>query len=212
MNTLESIQDFKGTYPKQLWSLFFTEMWERFCFYGNRGMLMIFMTDILLFKEGDANLKYGAIQAFVYAFTFIGGLFADKSLGFHKSLLWGGALMILGSTILGIDAANYFFYGICLIIVGTGFFKPNISTMVGELYKPGDVRRDAGFSLFYAGINIGALLGGGLCVYVGKSYSWNLAFLLSGIFMAIGLLNFLLTRKNLGPIGLAPNVVNPNTV
>jgi POT family proton-dependent oligopeptide transporter len=125
-------------------------------------MLMIFMTDILLFKEGDANLKYGAIQAFVYAFTFIGGLFADKILGFQKSLLWGGALMILGSTILGIDAANNFFYGICLIIVGTGFFKPNISTMVGELYKPGDVRRDAGFSLFYAGINIGALLGGGL--------------------------------------------------
>jgi POT family proton-dependent oligopeptide transporter len=212
MNTLESIQDFKGTYPKQLWSLFFTEMWERFCFYGNRGMLMIFMTDILLFKEGDANLKYGAIQAFVYAFTFIGGLFADKILGFQKSLLWGGALMILGSTILGIDAANYFFYGICLIIVGTGFFKPNISTMVGELYKPGDVRRDAGFSLFYAGINIGALLGGGLCVYVGKSHSWNLAFLLSGIFMAIGLLNFLLTRKNLGPIGLEPKAANPDTI
>jgi POT family proton-dependent oligopeptide transporter len=212
MNTLESIQDFKGTYPKQLWSLFFTEMWERFCFYGNRGMLMIFMTDILLFKEGDANLKYGAIQAFVYAFTFIGGLFADKILSFQKSLLWGGALMILGSTILGIDAANYFFYGICLIIVGTGFFKPNISTMVGELYKPGDVRRDAGFSLFYAGINIGALLGGGLCVYVGKSYSWNLAFLLSGIFMAIGLLNFLLTRKNLGPIGLEPKAANPDTI
>jgi POT family proton-dependent oligopeptide transporter len=120
--------------------------------------------------------------------------------------------MILGSTILGIDAANYFFYGICLIIVGTGFFKPNISTMVGELYKPGDVRRDAGFSLFYAGINIGALLGGGLCVYVGKSYSWNLAFLLSGIFMAIGLLNFLLTRKNLGPIGLEPKAANPDTI
>ncbi|MFM6947062.1 MAG: peptide MFS transporter [Flavobacteriales bacterium] len=212
MNTLESIQDFKGTYPKQLWSLFFTEMWERFCFYGNRGMLMIFMTDILLFKEGDANLKYGAIQAFVYAFTFIGGLFADKILGFQKSLLWGGALMIIGSTILGIDAAHNFFFGICLIIVGTGFFKPNISTMVGELYKPGDVRRDAGFSLFYAGINIGALLGGGVCVYVGKQYSWNVAFLLSGIFMAVGLLNFLLTRKNLGPIGLAPKIAQPENL
>jgi POT family proton-dependent oligopeptide transporter len=212
MQTLESIQEFKGTYPKQLWSLFFTEMWERFCFYGNRGMLMIFMTDILLFKEGDANLKYGAIQAFVYAFTFIGGLFADKILGFQKSLLWGGALMIMGSTILGIDASRFFFYGICLIIVGTGFFKPNISTMVGELYKPGDVRRDAGFSLFYAGINIGALLGGGLCVYVGKTYSWNFAFLLSGIFMAVGLFNFLLTRKNLGPIGLSPKVANPGTL
>ncbi len=84
--------------------------------------------------------------------------------------------------------------------------------MVGELYKPGDVRRDAGFSLFYAGINIGALLGGGLCVYVGKTYSWNFAFLLSGIFMAVGLFNFLLTRKNLGPIGLSPKVANPDTL
>lgn len=209
MKSLESIQNFNGTYPKQLWSLFFTEMWERFCFYGNRGMLIIFMTDILGHKEAQANLQYGAIQAFVYAFTFIGGLFADKILGFQKSLFWGGLLMILGSSILGYDGANYFFIGICFIIVGTGFFKPNISTMVGELYKPGDVRRDAGFSLFYAGINIGALLGGAVCVYVGKTYSWNLAFLLSGIFMAIGLINFLLTRKNLGPIGLVPQTENP---
>jgi len=209
MKTLADIQDFKGKYPKQIWYLFFTEMWERFCFYGNRGMLVIFMTDILLVPEKAANLKYGAIQAFVYAFTFIGGLFADKILGFQKSLLWGGILMITGSVVMGIDAHHFFYSGICLIIVGTGFFKPNISTMVGELYKDGDGRRDAGFSLFYAGINIGALLGGGICVYVGKQYSWNIAFLLSGIFMAIGLVNFLLTKKWLGPIGLMPTK-NPN--
>lgn len=208
MKSIEEIQSFKGKYPKQLWYLFFTEMWERFCFYGNRGMLIIFMTDILLFQEKTANLKYGAIQAFVYAFTFIGGLFADKILGFQKSLLWGGVLMIAGSVVMGIDAEHLFFYGICLIIVGTGFFKPNISTMVGELYKDGDNRRDSGFSLFYAGINIGALLGGGVCVYVGKHFSWNLAFLLSGIFMALGLINFLLTRKLLGPIGLSPVTTN----
>jgi POT family proton-dependent oligopeptide transporter len=209
--TLESIQNFEGKYPKQIWSLFFSEMWERFCFYGNRGMLVIFMTNILLYSDQDANLKYGAIQAFVYAFTFIGGLFADKILGFQRSLLWGGVLMILGSTILGLDAKANFFYGICLLIIGTGFFKPNISTMVGELYKPGDARRDAGFSLFYAGINLGALIGGGVCVYVGKVYSWNLAFLLSGIFMLLGLINFLLTRKNLGPIGREPENVRPET-
>ena len=209
--TLDSIQNFEGKYPKQIWSLFFTEMWERFCFYGNRGMLVIFMTNILLYSDQDANLKYGAIQAFVYAFTFIGGLFADKILGFQRSLLWGGILMILGSAILGLDAKTNFFYGICLIIIGTGFFKPNISTMVGELYKPGDVRRDAGFSLFYAGINLGALIGGGVCVYVGKVYSWNLAFMLSGIFMLLGLINFLLTRKNLGPIGKEPVSANPET-
>ena len=204
MQTIEQIQSFEGKYPKQIWSLFFTEMWERFCFYGNRGMLVVFMTNILFFSDQKANLKYGAIQAFVYAFTFIGGLFADKILGFQKSLLWGGILMITGSLILGINAEANFYVGICLIIIGTGFFKPNISTMVGELYRAGDPRRDAGFSLFYAGINLGALFGGAICVYVGKTYSWNMAFGLSGIFMFIGLLNFLLTRKNLGPIGQTP--------
>lgn len=211
MLSLSEIQDFKGKFPKQIWYLFFTEMWERFCFYGNRGMLVIFMTDILLIQDDAANLKYGAIQAFVYAFTFVGGLFADKILGFQRSLLWGGILMVFGSIVMGLDAKQFFFYGICLIIVGTGFFKPNISTMVGELYRDGDTRRDAGFNLFYAGINIGALLGGGLCVYVGKTYSWNLAFLLSGVFMALGLLNFLLTRKFLGPIGISPNSESPAT-
>lgn len=209
MLSLSEIQDFKGKFPKQIWYLFFTEMWERFCFYGNRGMLVIFMTDILLIQDDVANLKYGAIQAFVYAFTFAGGLFADKILGFQRSLLWGGVLMVLGSIVMGLDAKQFFFYGICLIIVGTGFFKPNISTMVGELYRDGDPRRDSGFSLFYAGINIGALLGGGLCVYVGKTYSWNIAFLLSGVFMALGLLNFILTRKLLGPIGISPVTESP---
>jgi POT family proton-dependent oligopeptide transporter len=211
MLSLSEIQDFKGKFPKQIWYLFFTEMWERFCFYGNRGMLVIFMTDILLIQDDAANLKYGAIQAFVYAFTFVGGLFADKILGFQRSLIWGGILMVLGSVVMGLDAKHFFFYGICLIIVGTGFFKPNISTMVGELYREGDPRRDAGFSLFYAGINIGALLGGGLCVYVGKTYSWNIAFLLSGVFMALGLLNFILTRKLLGPIGISPASESPAT-
>ncbi|MEY4142244.1 MAG: hypothetical protein RL110_1616, partial [Bacteroidota bacterium] len=209
MLSLSEIQDFKGKFPKQIWYLFFTEMWERFCFYGNRGMLVIFMTDILLIQDDAAQLKYGAIQAFVYAFTFVGGLFADKILGFQRSLLWGGILMVLGSVVMGLDAKQFFFYGICLIIVGTGFFKPNISTMVGELYREGDPRRDAGFSLFYAGINIGALLGGGLCVYVGKTYSWNIAFLLSGLFMALGLLNFIFTRKLLGPIGISPASESP---
>ena len=108
--TLEQIQDFKGKYPKQLWYLFFIEMWERFCFYGNRGMLTIFMVDVLLLSDKNANLQYGAIQAFVYAFTFIGGLFADKILGFQKSLLWGGILMISGSVVLGISAEHYFYY------------------------------------------------------------------------------------------------------
>src|ERR1035437_8685193 len=134
--TLDQIQDFKGKYPKQLWYLFFSEMWERFCFYGMRGMLVIFMVDKVVglhMKDDVANLQYGATQAFVYAFTFIGGLFADKILGLRKSLFWGGFLMIVGSCILAVNPHDYFFLGIGFTIIGTGFFKPNISTMVGSL-------------------------------------------------------------------------------
>lgn len=202
--TLEQIQDFKGKYPKQLWFLFLSEMWERFAFYGMRGMLTIFMVEQLLLNEVDANLKYGAIQAFVYAMAFVGGLFADKILGFRKSIFWGGILMIVGSFVLAASPKDLYYIGISFTIVGTGFFKPNISTMVGSLYKAGDPRRDAGFGLFYSGINIGALLGGYLCISVANHYSWNAAFSLAGIGMAIGLLIFIFTKRTLGPIGLSP--------
>ena len=202
--TLEQIQNFEGKYPKQLWYLFFSEMWERFCFYGMRGMLTFFMVDQLLMNEKVANLQYGATQAFVYAFTFIGGLFADKILGYRKSLFWGGIMMIIGSIILAINPQKFFFLGISFTVIGTGFFKPNISTMVGTLYKANDSRRDAGFSLFYSGINIGALLGGYACIYLGKNYSWNLAFGLAGIVMTISLLTFIFTQKSLANIGVSP--------
>jgi len=220
--TLAEIQNFKGKYPRQLWSLFFSEMWERFCFYGMRGVLTYFMITHLILANGQhmgetqANLQYGATQAFVYAFTFIGGLFADKNLGFRKSLFWGGLLMIMGSIILAINPfpEKNFFLGISFTIIGTGFFKPNISTMVGFLYKSGDVRRDAGFSLFYSGINIGALIGGYACIAIGKGqllggvipeqYRWNVAFGLAGLVMTISLINFIFTQRRLGPIGLSP--------
>ena len=202
--TLEQIQDFKGKYPKRLWYLFFSEMWERFAFYGMRGMLMVFMTTQLLMKDDDANLKYGGIQAFIYAMTFIGGLFADKLLGFRKSIFWGGLLMIVGSFTLAAAPKDLYYIGISFTIIGTGFFKPNISSMVGSLYREGDSRRDAGFGLFYSGINVGALLGGWLCIVVAKDYSWNLAFALAGIGMILGLGIFIFTKRTLGPIGLPP--------
>ena len=212
--TLDDIQSFEGKYPKQLWHLFFSEMWERFCFYGMRGMLTFFMVHELFMKEDQANLQYGATQAFVYAFTFIGGLFADKILGFRRSLFWGGLLMIIGSLILAADPHKFFFLGISVTVIGTGFFKPNISTMVGQLYKDGDPRRDAGFSLFYTGINLGALLGGYVCVAVGKgtllgnvipdSLRWNVAFGFAAVVMTISLITFVFTKKHLGPIGLPP--------
>ena len=212
--TIEQIQNFKGKYPKQLWYLFLSEMWERFSFYGMRGMLAVFMVNQLMMDEKTTNLQYGATQAFVYAFPFIGGLFADKILGLRKSLFWGGLLMIVGSVILSIDPKQFFFLGISFTIIGTGFFKPNISSMVGQLYKENDVRQDAGFSLFYAGVNLGALIGGYICIavaegslwsgFVPENLRWNFAFGFAAIVMIISLLTFTQTQKSLGEIGLSP--------
>jgi POT family proton-dependent oligopeptide transporter len=214
MTTIEEIQNFKGKYPKQLWYLFFSEMWERFCFYGMRGMLVVFMVQHLAMNEKVANLQYGATQAWVYAFTFIGGLFADKILGLRKSLFWGGILMIIGSVILAVDPKSFFFIGLGFTIVGTGFFKPNISSMVGQLYKDGDPRRDAGFSFFYMGVNLGALIGGYICIAVAEgslwkslvpeNLRWNVGFGFAAIVMIISLLTFTQTQKSLGNIGLSP--------
>jgi POT family proton-dependent oligopeptide transporter len=214
MQTIEEIQNFKGKYPKQLWYLFFSEMWERFCFYGMRGMLVIFMVNHLSMDEEVANLQYGATQAWVYAFTFIGGLFADKILGLRKSLFWGGILMIIGSIILAIDPKSLFFTGIGFTIVGTGFFKPNISSMVGQLYKDNDPRRDAGFSFFYMGVNLGALIGGYICIAVAEGslwqsivpehLRWNVGFGFAALVMVISLLTFTKTQKSLASIGLTP--------
>ncbi|MES2566936.1 MAG: peptide MFS transporter [Bacteroidota bacterium] len=212
--TIDEIQNFEGKYPKQLWHLFFSEMWERFSFYGMRGMLVFFMVHQLSMNEVVANLQYGATQAFVYAFTFVGGLFADKILGLRKSLFWGGLLMIVGSVILSVDPKEFFFLGIAFNIIGTGFFKPTISSIVGNLYRKGDHRTDAGFSLFYAGVNLGALLGGYLCIAIGKGQlfqsfipahlAWNVAFGLAAIVMVISLLTFVRTKKSLGTIGISP--------
>ncbi|MFY8191157.1 MAG: peptide MFS transporter [Bacteroidia bacterium] len=212
--TLAEIQNFKGKYPKQLWYLFFSEMWERFSFYGMRGMLIVFMVSKLNMNSEVANLQYGATQAFVYAFTFVGGMFADKILGYRKSLFWGGILMIIGSVILAVDPTQFFFIGIGFTIIGTGFFKPNISTIVGKLYAEGDPRTDAGFSLFYAGVNLGALIGGYLCIAVANgnllenivpiSLRWNVAFGFASVVMVISLLTFVNTQKSLGEIGESP--------
>ena len=214
MYTIEEIHNFKGKYPKQLWYLFFSEMWERFSFYGMRGMLAVFMVTQLMMDEKTANLQYGATQAFVYAFTFIGGLFADKILGYRKSLFWGGLLMIVGSIILAIDPKQFFFFGISFTIIGTGFFKPNISTMVGKLYRDDDNRRDAGFSFFYMGVNLGALLGGYICIavangtlwesFIPQNLRWNYAFGFAAVVMIVSLLTFTQTQKTLGDIGLSP--------
>ena len=203
---LIAIRNFQGKYPSQLWWLFMAEMWERFCFYGMRGVLTVFMIQQLAMNKADANLQYGAIQAFVYTMTFVGGFFADKFLGFRRSIVWGGLLMVVGSFTVAAAPNSLFYIGTSISIVGTGFFKPNISGVVGLLYRDGDNRRDAGFALFYSGINIGAALGGFLCVYLGKAYGWEWAFASAGIAMLIGVAMFGMTARTLGPLGFSPLV------
>lgn len=201
---LLAIRDFEGKYPKQIWFLFLAEMWERFCFYGMRGVLTVFMVEKLLMKEDAANLRYGAIQAFVYTMTFVGGFFADKILGFRRSIVWGGILMTVGSFTIAASPEKFFYLGTAISIIGTGFFKPNISGVVGLLYHDGDPRRDAGFSLFYSGINVGALLGGFLCFYLGDNYGWSWAFASAGVAMILGVAVFAKTANSLASLGHSP--------
>ncbi len=210
--SLEEIQNFKGKYPKQLYILFFTEMWERFTFYGMRALLILFMisgASFPAFGDEKANLTYGAYQALVYAMPVFGGMLADRVMGARKAIVWGGILMAAGNFVLTIPDSLWGFYlGMAFIVVGNGFFKPNISSMVGQLYKPDDPRRDAGFSMFYMGINIGAFLGSLLCGWIGQTYNWHLGFGLAGLFMILGLIVFRTGEKNLGPIGIAPDATS----
>ncbi len=154
--------------------------------------------------EGSSNKQYGLIQAFIYAMAFVGGMYADKIFGFRKSVFWGGVLMAIGTFLMAVPGTFAFYLGVSILIVGNGFFKPNISTMVGDLYKDNDPRRDSGFSLFYSGINIGALLSGLTIAYIGTSISWSLGFAIAGVCMLLGLGLFVKTQKTLGPIGLPP--------
>lgn len=155
--------------------------------------------------EGKSNMQYGLILAFIYSMAFVGGMFADKLFGFKHSVFFGGILMAIGTFIMAVPGELWFYIGVSVLIVGNGFFKPNISTMVGELYKGNDSRRDAGFSIFYMAINLGSLLSGLTIGYIGTSISWSLGFALSGICMLLGLGLFTYTQKKLGPIGKAPH-------
>ena len=191
--------------PKQLYLLFFAEMWERFSFYGMKGLLILYMTSQLNYDDPKAYAILGSYAALVYTMPMFGGFMADRFIGYQRSVIFGGILMTLGHCILALPNDWSFFYGMAFIICGNGFFKPNISSLVGTLYSQNDPRRDSGFSVFYMGINIGAAGGGFLCVYVGTEINWHYGFGLAGIFMAIGLIVFLLGKKSLGDRGLPPN-------
>lgn len=181
-------------HPKGLIYLFFAELWERFSFYGMRALLTLYMVNELYKDLANGETKglgiYAAYGALVYATPLIGGYIADKLIGYRKSIMLGAALMTLGHFIMAFESEFWFFSALGLLIVGNGFFKPNISSLVGTLYSDGDVRRDAGFTIFYMSINIGAFLAPLICGWLAASYGWHYGFGAAGIGMFIGLLCF----------------------
>jgi len=195
-------------HPTGIYVLFFTEMWERFSYYGMRAILVLYL--VAATNDGNAGLGWTNVEAlalygwytmFVYVASIPGGWIADKFLGQKKSVLYGGILLVAGHSILAVEEMWAFYTGLGLIIGGVGLLKPNISTMVGGLYKQGDIRRDEGFTIFYIGINVGAFLSALIVGYVGENYGWHYGFGLAGIGMAAGLIQYVLGQKHLQNVG-----------
>lgn len=199
-------------HPKGLFILFFTEMWERFSFYGMKALLIFYLTRYHLFADTAGNLLIGSYAALVYAVPVIGGFVADKYLGFRKSIIFGGLMLVLGHAGMAYEgnaatqsmtgeitrdevALQVFYFSLSLIILGVGFLKANISSLVGELYDKGDKRRDSGFTLFYMGINLGSFLATIICVWLGVTYGWSYGFGAAGVGMLMGLITFVSGKK-----------------
>ena len=186
-------------HPKGLSVLFFSEMWERFSFYGMRALLTLYMVSELGYpKDGRAYAVYGAYGALVYAFPVLGGWLANQWLGYRRAIVLGAVLMALGHFAMAVPDENAFYLALGLLCVGNGFFKPNISSTVGRLYAEGDRRRDRGFTIFYMGINIGAFTAPLVCGWLGEDVDWHLGFSLAGFGMVAGLIWFLRGRRHLG--------------
>ncbi|MAP80415.1 MAG: MFS transporter [Aequorivita sp.] len=195
-------------HPVGLYILFFTEMWERFSYYGMRAILVLYLVAEvrsdnpgLGWTNAEALSVYGTYTMLVYLASIPGGWIADKFLGQKQSVLYGGILLVLGHGVLSIEQMWAFYTGLGLIVAGVGMLKPNISTMVGGLYKTGDIRRDKGFTIFYIGINIGAFLSSIIVGYVGEVYGWHYGFGLAAIGMILGLLQYVLGQKHLKYVG-----------
>lgn len=195
-------------HPVGLYVLFFTEMWERFSYYGMRAILVLYLVEQssgdnagLGWEKGDALALYGWYTMMVYVMSIPGGYIADKFLGQKKSVLIGGILLLIGHSVLAVEQMWAFYSGLTFIVLGVGMLKPNISTMVGGLYKEGDIRRDKGFTIFYIGINLGAFLSSIIVGYVGEVYGWHYGFGLAGIGMALGIIQYVLGQKYLADVG-----------
>lgn len=220
-NTPIEEQTFFG-HPKALFILFFTEMWERFSFYGMKALLIFYLTKYHLFSDDSGNLLIGSYAALVYAVPVIGGFIADKYLGFRKAIVFGGIMLVLGHLGMAYEgnaatqsmtgeitrdntALQVFYFSMALIILGVGFLKANISSLVGELYVVGDKRRDSGFTIFYMGINLGSLMATLLVGWLGETYGWSYGFGAAGIGMFLGLVTFISGRKLLQGKGESNN-------
>ena len=198
-------------HPSGLFVLFFTEMWERFSYYGMRAILVLFLTSSIMnegwgWEREDALVLYGWYTGLVYLTPLFGGIIADKFLGYRTATVMGAFIMALGHGSMALEyfSDNFFFLGIGLLIIGNGLFKPNISSIVGQLYKDDDVRKDGAYTIFYMGINAGAFLGILLCGYLGETIGWHWGFGLAGVFMFFGMLQFYFAQNIFGEIGLKP--------
>lgn len=202
------MQGFFG-HPRGLSTLFFTEMWERFGFYGVRAILLYFMTASLQhgglgFSTAKGGIVYGIFLSMVYLFGLPGGWMADNLFGQRKAVLYGGILIAVGYFTMAVPGVASFYAALTLVVLGTGLLKTNVSTIVGGLYAPGDHRRDAGFSIFYMGINVGALLAPLVIGWVGERINYRYGLALAGVGMILGLTQYVLGAKYLGDIGLPP--------
>jgi proton-dependent oligopeptide transporter, POT family len=198
-------------HPRGLATLFFTEMWERFSYYGMRALLLLFM--VASVEDGGMGLDdrtggaiYGLYTMFVYLLALPGGWLADRYFGLRKAVFYGGCIIALGHFCMAFPFTETFFFGLLLIVTGTGLLKPNISSMVGELYPATEqAKRDSGFSIFYMGINIGAFIAPFITGYLGQKVNWHYGFAAAGLGMVLGLIQYKLTEKNLGTAGLHPS-------
>src|SRR5688572_4568075 len=196
-------------HPRGLSTLFFTEMWERFSYYGMRALLILFMTAApaaggLGFDTATAGAIYGLYTSMVYLTTLPGGWIADRIIGGQRAVLYGGILIAAGHFSMAVPSLSTFYLGLALIVIGTGLLKGNVSVIVGRLYSMEDSRRDAGYSIFYMGINTGAFIAPLICGYLGQRVDWHLGFGAAGVGMTIGLIQYSLGRKHLGDAGRYP--------
>ena len=198
-------------HPSGLFVLFFTEMWERFSYYGMRALLVLFLTSSLIdegwgWERDKALVLYGWYTGLVYITPIIGGFIADKITGYRNAVVLGAFIMTLGHLSMAFEVFTdaFFYVGLLCLIIGNGLFKPNISSIVGKLYKTNDKEKDAGYTIFYMGINSGAFLGILLCGYIGEKIGWHWGFGLAGIFMFLGMLQFWFAQGIFGNIGLSP--------